>query len=72
MTEIKEKFPSLFQHRKQLVLEALKKSDLLSVYKMVLNNVYTALNTMQLHHLLLNDKLINQILIDIEAVLEVK
>lgn len=71
MTEIKELYAGKIKERKVFVADLFTSCGTEEGLERILRNVYSALNIMRHKYLLPDEKFVTEILIDLEAVIEV-
>ena len=71
MSEIKELYSGKIKERKNILIDLITTVGKEEGLERVLRNVYSALNTMRLHYIFPDEKFITDILIDLEATLEI-
>lgn len=71
MTEIKELYPDKIKERKNILIDLFTAVGKEEGLERILRNVYSALNIMRLHYIFPDEKFITDILIDLEATIEI-
>ena len=71
MSEIRELYPGKIKERKNILIDLFTTVGREEGIERVLRNVYSTLNTIRLHYIFPDEKFITDILIDLEATIEI-